>query len=188
MKRLTFLKQKYLTPLVIILFFANPAFAAEKASIAEKTKIQLIENVDLPALTRTMQQNLQEAASEGDLEEVRDLFETNELTPVLTDEHIADPITYWKDQSADGTARDTLATLAEIFALPAVKIKTGDYIWPYLSQIPLKDLTPHQQIDLFRLVGPKQAIAMLKSGKYSYYEAQIGKDGTWHHFKKIDPK
>ena len=139
---------------------------------------------DLPELARTMHENLLEAAAGGDLDELRDLFETNELAPVLTDEHINDPIDHWKSISADGTARDVMAALAGILSLPPAKLKNGDFIWPYLAATPLENLTRSQQIDLFRLAGPANAIAMLNDGKYSHYEAEIGKDGTWHYFKK----
>lgn len=140
----------------------------------------------LPDLTRQMYEDLVEASQNGDLEEVRDLFESNELAPVLSNEHTSDPLEYWKKVSIDGSARDILAAISEVFSLPPVKNKNGDYIWPYLAQTPLNKLTKQQQIDLFRLVGPKQATEMLKSGKYTYYEAKIGKDGTWHSFKKTD--
>lgn len=176
---------------------SNNGIALATLSAAETKKsskqnvssnVTTVSNDQLPDLTRNMHDDLLEAASTGDLEELRDLFETNELAPVLSDEHISDPIEHWKKISIDGTGRDQLASLAEILSLPAVKTKNGDYVWPYLSEIPLKQLTPTQQIDLFRLVGPKQAVEMLKQGTYTYFTTKIGKDGTWHHFKKPDKK
>ncbi len=165
------------------------AAETKKASkLKGSTTVSTVPNDQLPDLTRNMHDDLLEAASNGDLEELRDLFETNELAPVLSDEHISDPIEHWKKVSSDGSGRDQLASLAEILSLPAVKTKNGDFVWPYLSEIPLKKLTPKQQIDLFRLVGPKQAAEMLKLGTYTYFTTKIGKDGTWHHFKKPDKK
>ena len=164
-------------------------FLLVTSSKADQNIPKLITDLStLPPLTQTMQQNLTEAATQGNLEEVRDLFESNELTPVLSKDHISDPIDYWKNQSIDGTARDTLANIAEVFSLPPVKTAEGDYVWPYLARWPLDKLTPAQQIDLFRLAGPKQASEMLKTNKYSHFEAKIGKDGTWHSFEKITPK
>lgn len=161
----------------------NIAPAAEKSTEA----VKLITNKQqLPSTTRTMQENLANAARRGDLEELRDLFETNELAPVLGKDHINDPITFWKQQSIDGTARDIMASIAEIFTLPPVKLKNGTFIWPYLAKLPLDKLTPAQQIDLFRLAGPKAASQMLKTNRYSHYEAEIGKDGTWHSFKRAE--
>lgn len=155
---------------------------------SKTTQPEIVTTESLPDLTLNMYSALLEAASNGDLEEVRDLFESNELAPILTEEHISEPMTYWKKISIDGTGRDIMASLAEILSLSPVKTKAGHFVWPYLAELPLKSLTPKQQIDLFRLVGPTQAIEMLKSGEYTYYQTEIGKDGTWHHFKKPDSK
>lgn len=167
----------------IVLYSSLLSIVPSKAAEPE-----IISTESLPDLTLNMYTALLEAASNGDLEEVRDLFESNELAPVLSEEHISDPLAYWKKTSQDGTGRDIMASLAEVLSLPPVKTKAGHFIWPYLAALPLKTLTPKQQIDLFRLVGPKQAIEMLNSGTYTYYQTEIGKDGTWHHFKKPDPK
>jgi len=141
---------------------------------------------DLPELTRTMHKNLLIAAHQGDLEELRNLFESNELAPVLDNKHISNPIEHWKNISIDGTARDIMADLVQVFSRPPIKTKDGDYIWPFFAGMPLDKLSLSQQIDLFRLVGPQKASAMLKNNHYSHYEAKIGKDGTWHSFKKIN--
>lgn len=143
---------------------------------------------DLPSETATMMEDLAAAAARGDIEELRDLFESNELAPVLDENHISDPIAHWKTTSGDGTARDIMAALAELFSLPPVKTENGDFLWPYLAATPLDKLTKPQQIDLYRLVGPENAARMLKQNRYDYYETEIGKDGTWHFFKKSDNK
>jgi len=149
--------------------------------------LTIITNPDeLPQLTRTMHENLLNAARQGHLDDLLDLFESNELAPVLENKHIADPIDYWKKTSIDGTARDIMADLVQVFSRPPIKTKDGDYVWPYFAGIPLDKLNLSQQIDLFRLVGPQKASAMLKNNHYSHYEAKIGKDGTWHSFKKIN--
>lgn len=167
--------------LSLFVFIISPSLHAEQ----KKSAAKLVLNLDsLPQLTRTMHENLLAAAKQGDLEELRDIFETNELAPDLSDDHINDPIDYWKGQSIDGSGRDIMASIIEVFSLPPVKTKDGDYIWPYLSQIPLNKLTKAQAIDLFRLAGPAQASKMLKDNRYDYFEAKIGKDGTWHSFKR----
>lgn len=174
--------------LIVCLMLTLPLQAIESWSKAQtKPIVNIITNLDdLPQNTRAMQENLLEAAASGNLEELRDLFETNELTPVLAKQHINEPISFWKAQSIDGSARDIMANIAELFTLPPVKLKTGNYIWPYLAAIPLDKLTPAQEIDLFRLAGPIAASKMLKENRYTHYKAKIGKDGTWHSFKKPD--
>lgn len=174
--------------LIVCLILALPQQATNSWS-KSKTKpvVNIVINLDnLPENTRAMRENLIEAAASGNLEELRDLFETNELTPVLAKQHISEPISFWKNQSIDGTARDIMANIVEIFTLPPVKLNTGSYIWPYLAAIPLNKLTKAQEIDLFRLAGPMAASKMLKENRYTHYEAKIGKDGTWHSFKKPD--
>lgn len=172
--------------LLVTLSLSTVNLVSAKEKKSANAPVGQFSKIKLPDLTSQMHEDLIEAATIGDLEEVRDLFESNELAPVLTDEHISDPIEYWKKVSVDGTARDIMAAIAEVFSLPPVKNKDGDFIWPYLAQVPLKKLTAEQQIDLFRLVGPKQAAKMLETGNYNYYEAKIGKDGTWHYFKKVE--
>ena len=176
------------TALIILLFAATAPF--DHAPKAQETKArkapQFIHQTDqIPENTRTMQENLLRAATSGDLEELRHIFEENELAPVIADDHVSDPIAHWQQTSIDGTARDTMALIAEVFSLPGIKTKEGDFVWPYLARMPLDKLTPAQQIDLFRLAGPKQASEMLKTNLYNYYEAKIGKDGTWHSLKRI---
>ncbi len=176
-----------LISMAISISFSNAHIALAKDKKTNVTPTHQIAREKLPELTLQMKEDLTEAASSGDLEEVRDLFESNELAPVLTNEHISDPLDYWKKVSVDGSARDIMAAIAEVISLPPVKNKNGDFIWPYLAKVPLKKLNKQQQIDLFRLVGPKQASKMLETGIYTYYEAKIGKDGTWHYFKRLEP-
>lgn len=185
------LKRLFIGLLALMAFacLQPPSLQALEGSTETKTPAAAIQGLvtnpdELPDLTKTMMIDLAAAAASGDLEELRDLFETNELAPVLSEEHISEPIAHWKNNSSDGTARDIMAALAELFALPPVKTKNGDFLWPYLAATPLDKLTKAQEIDLFRLVGPSAAERMLKQNRYDYYETEIGKDGTWHFFKK----
>ena len=162
-------------------------FAIPLAPAAEKnTKLQLIKNPeDLPSAVRTMYEEISDAARSGNLDELRDIFESNELAPVLTDEHISDPIKFWKSRSVDGSGRDIMATIAEIISRPPVRTPEGDYVWPNYARRPLKDLQSGEQIDLFRMAGARAAANMLKTGQYDFYELKIGADGTWHSFNLI---
>lgn len=175
---------KFLPPLIVIMIF-TVSIAVNAETPKTNANYEIInQEGQLPELVLTMKEEIIEAAASGNMEELRGLFESNELAPILTDKYIDNPITYWKNNSIDGTGRQFLAALAEVLTLPPVKTKDGHFIWPYLAKVPLDKLTPKQQIDLFRLVGPKQAVTMLKANKYSYFELMIGNDGTWHEFKK----
>lgn len=171
----------------------TPAISAEKPGEKAPGKTKratiksgdLVKNIeDLPDLTREMYESLVEAAANGELEEMRDIFESNELAPIISNDHTGKPLDVWKDQSVDGTARDVMATLLNILARPPVKTADGDYVWPYFARTDLKSLTTRQQIELFQMAGPKMASEMLKQGTYTYYEVKIGKDGTWHSFHR----
>ena len=67
------------------------------------------------------------------------------------------------------------------------KAKKGDgkdamYVWPYFAELDLRTLTPSQEVELYRLLPPAQALAMKQSGRYTYYRAGLGGDGVWHYF------
>ncbi len=161
---------------------------AEDAPKSNGKQPQLVTSPSkLPAAVQEMYENIINAAKAGDLEELRDIFETNELAPVISNDHTGKPIEHWKKTSLDGSARDIMATLVEIFSRPPVKTSEGDFVWPSYARRPLKDLSKEEQIDLFRMAGAKAASAMLKTGTYDYYEAKIGPDGTWHSFIKVTP-
>ena len=173
----------------------SPVSAAAEKATTEKQQQKtiagplIIEKPDqLPEAVRTMREDILKAASTGDLEELRDIFETNELAPIIDQNHTGKPIEFWQKISIDGTARDIMATMVEVFSRPPVQTKEGDYIWPHYARRPLKELSQPEEIDLFRMAGATAASRMLKSGKYDFYEAKIGKDGTWHSFVKVKMK
>jgi len=127
------------------------------------------------------------AAETGDIEEMRAVLESNELKPMVAAKHIDDPIAYWQEQSVDGTGRDILATMLNM--LSSGFVLTGEgldamYVWPYFAEADLTKLTPRQQVELYRLVPPKQAKAMMASGKYTGYRLGVAPDGIWHYFLK----
>lgn len=127
------------------------------------------------------------AAETGDIEEMRAVLESNELKPMVAAKHIDDPIAYWQEQSVDGTGRDILATMLNM--LSSGFVLTGEgldamYVWPYFAEADLTKLTPRQQVELYRLVPPKQAKAMMASGKYTGYRLGVAPNGIWHYFLK----
>ena len=46
----------------------------------------------------------------------------------------------------------------------------------------LAKLTPAQEVELYRIVPPAQALAMKKAGKYTYYRLGISPNGVWQYF------
>ncbi|MEG6508814.1 hypothetical protein V6C03_07505 [Methyloligella sp. 2.7D] len=125
------------------------------------------------------------AAQSGDLEKMRPVLESNGVKPLVRNEWTHDPIAYWKEVSADGSGRDILAAVMNVFSLGFVKTGSGEetiYVWPYFAKRDLTKLTPVEQVELYRIVPPKEAAAMLKSGKYTGYSAGISATGIWHYF------
>ena len=158
---------------------------AAVANAASQTEIHF-DLEKLPKKTRETLNRIKAAAQSGDIEELRSAMEWNELPPEFGGDEKINPIDHWKKISADGSARDIMAIMLDIFDRGYVirqdesGVKT--YIWPYLAEKSLKKLSPPEQVDLHRLAEPDQAKSMQISGIYAGYWAVIGEDGTWHSF------
>lgn len=140
-----------------------------------------------PKLVQRILKTIILAAETGDIEEMRAVLESNELKPMVAAKNIEDPIAYWKEQSVDGTGRDILATMLDLLSTGFVLTGKGDdamYVWPYFAEADLTTLSPRQQVELYRLVPPKQAKAMMASGKYTGYRLGVAPNGIWHYFLK----
>jgi hypothetical protein len=139
----------------------------------------------LPDPIKNTLQGIVEAAQSGDIDEMLPVLQENELPPMLAATAVSDPIAFWKKASVDGEGRDILAAMLNVFSSGFVRTGTGKdamYVWPYFAEMDLSKLTPAQEVELFRIVPPAQALEMKKTGKYTYYRAGIGGDGVWHYF------
>ena len=139
----------------------------------------------LPDPVQRMLGKIVSAAQTGSLEAMRNALEANELKPMVAAAHVSDPIQYWKEQSANGSGRDVLAAMLNIIAAGGVLTGKGHdamYVWPYFAETDIGKLTPPQQVEFYRVVPPKDAAAILKSGKYDYYRLGISPAGVWHYF------
>jgi hypothetical protein len=139
----------------------------------------------LPDPIKNTLQDIVEAAQSGDINAMLPVLQENELPPMLAAAAVSDPIAFWKKASVDGDGRDILAAMLNVFSSGFVR--TGDgknamYVWPYFAEMDLTKLTPAEEVELFRIVPPAQALEMKKTGKYSYYRAGIAGDGVWHYF------
>ena len=172
----------------------NTAGASDKlpdpeaeAALARTGPTVLYDTAATPKQVQRILRMIVLAAETGELEEMRAVLESNELKPMVAAKHIDDPIAYWKAQSVDGTGRDILATILDMLSTGFVlkgKGDTGMYVWPYFAEIDLTTLTPKEQVELYRLVPPKQAKAMLASGEYTGYRLGVAPNGIWHYFLK----
>jgi hypothetical protein len=139
----------------------------------------------LPAAVKQTLQEIFETAQGGDIDAMRPVLEENELKPMVAATHVDDPVAFWKKNSADGEGRDVLAALLNILSTGYVKSGQGNdaiYIWPYLAEMDLTKLTPAQEVELYRIVPADKALAMKKSGKYTYYRIGVSPTGVWQYF------
>lgn len=163
-----------------------PDPVAEAARLGAGPKV-LYDTTATPKLVQRILKMIIVTAQSGDIEEMRAVLESNELKPMVAAKHIDDPIAYWKAQSVDGTGRDILATMLDMLSSGFVLTGKGDdemYVWPYFAEADLTTLTPRQQVELYRMVPPEKAKAMLASGKYTGYRLGVAPNGIWHFFLK----
>ncbi len=133
-----------------------------------------------------MRQAILKAAASGDIEQLRVPIDMNELPPVFANEHLPDPIAYFKAVSGDGNGREILAILYSLLTTGYAVISPGTdkemIVWPYHAAVPLNALAPSQEVELYRFLPPARFKEMLARGKYSFYSIGIGRDGVWHYF------
>ena len=125
-------------------------------------------------------------AKTGNVEELRGVFEQNEMPPSLGFESYDDPIEFLKSQSGDPEGREILALLLEILEAGWVHVDEGGpqemYIWPYFDQWPLDGLSPSQEVELYRILTAGDVEEMRRHGGYIFFRVGIGQDGTLHYF------
>ncbi len=109
------------------------AMFAATPSIAEE--VQLGRDVSkLPPEVQRMRQAILQAATSGDIEELRIPIDMNELRPFFPN-RMADPIAYLKSVTANGNGREMLAILYNILTTGYAIINPGTkkemVVWPY---------------------------------------------------------
>lgn len=140
----------------------------------------------LPAPVKRLREQIIEAAHTGDIETLKPILEGNGITPTFSFGDGDDPIAFWREASGDGEGREILAIMVEVFEAGYVLIdRPGEkpiYIWPYFAQVPLEELTPAQQVELYKLVTAQDVVDMKEFGAYIFYRAGITADGQWQYF------
>ncbi len=139
----------------------------------------------LPRGVRRMYEALMQAVRSGEIEQMREVLQLNELMPLVDGQFFHDPVAQWKKTSVDHSGRDVLARFSEILELPPVKLMRGkdiSYIWPWFAGVSLDRLSPSQLVQLYRLAPARRIAMMLKEKRYSGPWLRMGPDGTWHDF------
>jgi hypothetical protein len=150
-------------------------------------------NAALPFPVAETRDLLLSAVRSGRIEDLRPAIDDNTIPPDLGLGSNSDVIAALKSASADGEGREALAALAEILDLPPATLPLGKdlennliYVWPYLAETPLDQLTPQQQVDLYRLVPAAKATEMREKKRWLWWRLVVGADGSWHAFKKAE--
>ena len=140
----------------------------------------------LPAPVARMRSRIIEAARTGDLDKLLTVMQTNETMPIFSFANERDPVAYWKANYPESGGLEVMSILLEILDMGFVHVDAGTpqdmYVWPYFAYVPLKDLTPAQKVELFKVVTGSDYRAMQDFGAYIFYRLGIAPDGTWHFF------
>lgn len=170
---------------------AQSSHAKQKPSKPQSAAPQIHYGTEgLPESVRDTRDMLLAAVQSGQIGELRQAYDTNDIKPDLG-ASTTDPVAHWKKLSGDGEGRDVLAALSLILEAGYVVLPLGRdiennrlYIWPYFAETPLERLTPAQEVELLRLVPAAAAKDMKAKGRYTHWRLSIGADGSWHSFRK----
>jgi hypothetical protein len=140
----------------------------------------------LPAPVARMRARIIEAARTGDLDKIVTVMQTNETMPIFSFANERDPVAYWRANYPESGGLEVMSILLEILDTGFVHVDAGTpqdmYVWPYFAYLPLKELTPPQKVELFKVVTGSDYRAMQDFGAYIFYRLGIAPDGTWHFF------
>jgi hypothetical protein len=171
---------------LVLLVFGTAPHAKDQSPKNEDTLEILYGVEELPAPVRRTHDAILKAARSGDIEKLRMVLEHNELMPLVARTRPKDPITFWKKLSPDGQGFPVMANMVDVMEAGYVRLNPGTtderYIWPFFAAVSLDQLSPAETVQLYQLVGPEKAKAMLDDKTYRSYRSGIGPDGTWHYF------
>ena len=147
----------------------------------------------LPAAVAEMRDGILAAVKSGRIEDLQVPIAWNELPPAFAKEATPNPIEFFKKQSGDGEGREILAIIASLLEAGHTTVPTGKdvennrlFVWPRFAELPLENLRPEDEVELYRLITPDMLKLMRKQKKWTWYRLVIGADGTWHSFSKAE--
>lgn len=160
--------------------------AADKSDATPPADMVMDLNL-LPEPVKRMRVALVEAAASGDIERLRPLLSTGENgTQVAVGDSPEDPIVALKSVSGDPDGREILAIILDILSTGAALVDKGtpeaQYVWPYFAEKSLDNLSPPEQVELYRIVTASDVADMKEFGGYNFYRIGITPDGKWKFF------
>jgi hypothetical protein len=181
--------------LAVLAFRAWSQAPKPDAAATQKSKTPLpkvrYDTDELPRAVAEVREAMLAAVESGQIEELRQVYDMSDDKPDIGAPPKTDPIAHWKSVSGDSQGRDVLAALSLLLDTGYVAVPRGadiennqHYVWPYFAELPLRQLTPRQEVELLRLVPAGVAREMKEKGKYTHWRLVIGADGTWQAFRK----
>ncbi len=139
----------------------------------------------LPEAVRRTRTAIIEAAQSGNIDAMLPVIEQSEFPPAMGQDQETDLIAHLRSLSGDPDGREILAILLEVLDAGYAHVEPGTsreaYVWPYFAAIPFAELTPEQEVDLFRIITPADKEDMAgHAGQYTFFRLGIGPDGTWY--------
>lgn len=138
----------------------------------------------LPEAVARLRSAILAAAASGNVDAVARLVDAD--TQLSFDPEGAPPREQLLEQSGDEEGFEVLAILSEVLEAGYVVLDedTPDalYLWPYFAAVPLEELTPEQNVDLFRILTAGDYQASIEFGSYVFYRLGIGANGEWLFF------
>lgn len=140
----------------------------------------------LPPPVRRLREQILEAATSGEIDGLRPIFDANGEPPAISFNEDGDPINQLKSLSGDEEGREILAILIEVLEAGYVHVDVGTpdemYVWPYFARYPLEELTGPQMVELFKLLTAGDYEDMKIYGTYLFYRVGIAPNGVWRFF------
>ncbi|OCW57717.1 hypothetical protein [Hoeflea olei] len=164
----------------------------EPADAADAAPVEILTDpTQLPEPARRMRELIIEAASSGEIENLRALLGSGPTATQLALSDIdSDPVDYLRSISGDGAGQEILAILIDLLNTGFVRVDADEpgetYLWPYFAAMPLDSLTPPQQVELLRLVTAGDVEDMKAYGAYNFYRVGISPEGEWRFFMAGD--
>jgi hypothetical protein len=174
---------------------ADPA-ADDETFEANPSERDFVEPADLPEVqydtsklpppVRRLREQIIDAATTGDIEKLREVFEANDGAPAIYSNESGDPIDQLLALSGDPEGREILAILIEVLDAGFVHVDVGTpeemYIWPYFARYPLESLDGRQMVELFKILTAGDYEDMKIYGVYLFYRVGIDPKGVWRYF------
>lgn len=140
----------------------------------------------LPAPVRALRERLVEAARGGDIAALAAIIRQSPVRARVDADAVDDAAALWRMQYPDSEGREILGLLLNLLDQPYVRVDAETpnemYVWPAYAHLALSQLTPAQQVEVYRLVTGADLQQMREAAAWTFFRLGIGADGTLHYF------